>query len=186
MSQLIKKALYFAAEHHNGQYRKGGQIPFIVHPILVSYNILKYTDDEEIISAGLLHDVLEDCPSVSEEDLEKNFGKRITSIVKEVSFLEKDKDQTLTWRENKTNYINKLKNISNDALLIITSDKMSNLEAYFTGVKEKNPAIETSFKGSVDDYIWYYKQIEKVLIESLGNNHNAVKDYVKKISDLIK
>lgn len=184
MSQLIKKALYFATEKHNGQYRKGGQTPYIVHPVLVSYNVLKYTNDDEIISAALLHDVLEDCNDVSEEDLENIFGKRITSLIKEVSFLEKDR--TLNWRENKNNYINKLKNISNDALLIIASDKMSNLESYFIGVKEKNPAIETSFKGSVDDYVWYYTQIEKVLIESLGDNHKATIDYIKKLHDGIK
>lgn len=186
MSQLIKKALYFAAEKHNGQYRKGGTTPYIVHPVLVSYSILKYTDNEEIISASLLHDVLEDCDDVSEEELENIFGRRIVNLVREVSFLEKDKDKTLTWRENKTNYVNKLKKISNDALLIIASDKMSNLEAYFNGVKEKNPAIETSFKGSIDDYIWYYTQIEKVLIDSLGNEHVAVKNYTKKLSDGIK
>lgn len=186
MSQLIKKALYFAAEQHNGQYRKGGKIPYIVHPVLVSYGILKYTNDEEIISAGLLHDIFEDCPNVSEKDFEEKFGSRITKLVREVSFLEKDKNETLSWKENKTNYINQLKNISNDALLIIASDKMNNLETYFNAVKEKNPAIETLFKGTTDDYIWYYTQIENILIESLGDNHNAVKDYTKKLAEGIK
>lgn len=186
MSQLIKKALYFAAEQHSGQYRKGGKTPYIVHPVLVSYGILKYTSDEEIISASLLHDVLEDCPNVSENDIEKIFGNRITKLVKEVSFLEKNTTNYLSWRDKKNNYINQLKLISLDALLIIAVDKMCNLEAYFSAHKEGNPIVKTSFKGSFEDYIWYYTQVEMVLIEALGDDHNVVKDYTKKLYDNIK
>jgi len=80
----IKKALYFACEKHDGQYRKGGRIPYIAHPVLVVFGVQKYTSDEDVIATALLHDVLEDCPDVSIDILQKEFGDRITNLVKEM------------------------------------------------------------------------------------------------------
>ncbi|MFA5828390.1 MAG: HD domain-containing protein [Candidatus Shapirobacteria bacterium] len=60
LSPKIRKALRLAAVQHDGQYRKDGVTPFIIHPIEVAMIVSEYTDNEDIISAALLHDVLED------------------------------------------------------------------------------------------------------------------------------
>jgi GTP pyrophosphokinase len=67
-----KKALAFAREKHNGQYRKPGhsdeRIPYIYHPLLLTCHALALgLDEDDLLSACLLHDVCEDCGVKPEE-----------------------------------------------------------------------------------------------------------------------
>ena len=54
-------ALAFARRLHDGQYRKDG-MPYIVHPLKVCSTLINYgIDDDIVLAASLLHDVVEDC-----------------------------------------------------------------------------------------------------------------------------
>jgi (p)ppGpp synthase/HD superfamily hydrolase len=57
---LINNALIIAAKIHKDQTRKGTDIPYIVHPFEVALILQENGADEDMIAAGLLHDVLED------------------------------------------------------------------------------------------------------------------------------
>ena len=60
MSETLK-ALSFAREKHDGQFRKSGD-PYIVHPLTMACNALSLgIRDDEVIATILLHDVCEDC-----------------------------------------------------------------------------------------------------------------------------
>ena len=63
------EVLPFAREEHAGQMRKGkGGVPYIYHPLLVACHALALgLDDDDMISAALLHDVCEDCGVAPEE-----------------------------------------------------------------------------------------------------------------------
>jgi len=55
------KALAFAREKHNGQFRKSGE-PYIVHPLMMACNAVSMGIKEDaIVATILLHDVCEDC-----------------------------------------------------------------------------------------------------------------------------
>ena len=56
----INLALKIAAKAHQGQNRKGTDVPYIFHPVAVGMIISQYTNDEATIVAGILHDILED------------------------------------------------------------------------------------------------------------------------------
>ena len=58
---MVQKAIDFATKVHEGQYRKGTDRPYIVHPMEVGKIVSTMTQDEEIISAAILHDTIEDC-----------------------------------------------------------------------------------------------------------------------------
>lgn len=177
MTSCIKKALYFAAEKHDGQYRKGGRIPFIVHPVLVAFNVLTYTNDEEIVSAAILHDVLEDCTDVSVTLLQKEFGERITQLVCEVSLTQDEKNKYASWKEKKEAYLVKIKNASRNALIIVASDKMNNMQAYFEALQNKGDAIARHFGGTPDEYHWYYTEIANILTAKL-DEHPITQGYI--------
>ena len=83
--KVIEKAYQFAYAKHNGQYRKSGEA-YICHPINVALILTTIYADYETISAGLLHDVLEDCDCTPEE-MEAEFGPVITKLVKGVTKL---------------------------------------------------------------------------------------------------
>ncbi len=75
----LRKAYLFAHSLHSGQLRKSGE-PYIVHPIAVAEILSEFRMDETSLVAAILHDVVEDT-HVSVEEVEKQFGANVASIV---------------------------------------------------------------------------------------------------------
>ncbi|HEY6778620.1 MAG TPA: HD domain-containing protein [Thermoleophilaceae bacterium] len=84
-SPLTRQALAFADERHAGQKREiDGDIPFVTHPIEAACLLREAGHPEEVVAAGLLHDVLEDTDA-EPRDLEERFGPEVTRLVAAVS-----------------------------------------------------------------------------------------------------
>lgn len=86
---FIKRAYEYARDAHSEQFRKSGE-PYIIHPIQVAGILVSLEMDATTISAGFLHDVVEDT-EVSKEDLENQFGKEVSMLVDGVTKLGKIK-----------------------------------------------------------------------------------------------
>ena len=71
---MVDKAVRFAAKAHEGQFRKGTGRPYIVHPLEVKDIVSGMTEDEEVISAAVLHDTIEDCEGVTQRILAQEFS----------------------------------------------------------------------------------------------------------------
>jgi GTP pyrophosphokinase len=84
---LIRKAWEFCVKHHEGQMRASGE-PYIVHPLEVAEVLAEMKMDATAISAGLLHDAVEDTPATSEE-IEAEFGDQVAHIVEGVTKIDK-------------------------------------------------------------------------------------------------
>lgn len=140
ISPKIRKALRLAAVQHDGQYRRDSATPFVIHPIEVAMIVSEYTNNDDIISAALLHDVLEDTRGCSYEKLLEDFGSKVADIVQSLT----DKPLSdLTWNEKHQKYLKDLKNSSDEAVLICLADKYSNVSI-----------------GQVNqDRIWYYQGV---------------------------
>ncbi len=178
-SPLIKKAVYFAAEKHDGQYRKGSRVPYFAHPVLVAFGVLEYSKDQHVIAAAILHDILENCPQVTLGELKKIFGNKVARIVEEVSLSVNKAKKKKGWKNKKELYLNKIKNASKEALLVVAIDKISNMRAYFESAMARGKNDLTKlFGGTLEDYFWYYGKISAVLESKLGN-HSIVKEYKK-------
>ena len=78
-SEAIDRALVYAKNAHSFQKRKSGE-PYVIHPILVASIVAKLGNDEAMIIAALLHDVVEDT-DFNIEDIENNFGKDVSLLV---------------------------------------------------------------------------------------------------------
>ena len=72
----IEKAVLFATKAHAGTCRKGTDRPYILHPVEAMSIVMKFSDDEDLLAAAVLHDTVEDT-SVTIERLEKEFGSQI-------------------------------------------------------------------------------------------------------------
>lgn len=79
---LISRAKAFATHHHGAiqQKHKYTGEDYIVHPIEVSEIVALVTNDDAMIAAALLHDVVEDTP-VNIEDIEREFGAEVSELV---------------------------------------------------------------------------------------------------------
>ena len=78
-TESIEQALSFAKKAHSGQKRKSGE-PYVIHPILVAAITCFITNDEVMVIAALLHDVVEDT-EYTIEDIKQRFGEDVASIV---------------------------------------------------------------------------------------------------------
>ncbi len=76
---LIRHAYVFAANRHQGQIRRSGE-PYFTHPLAVAWILADMELDEETVSAGLLHDLLEDTKTTVDE-IGEEFGPQVARLV---------------------------------------------------------------------------------------------------------
>ena len=81
----VKRAYEFGARAHEGQRRISGE-PYISHPLAVATILADQRMDYHTIEAALLHDVIEDTPTLKEE-LIHDFGHEVAQLVDGVSKL---------------------------------------------------------------------------------------------------
>jgi len=86
-------ALAFAIKAHEGQKRKSGE-PYIVHPILVAVITAAVSNDETMVQAALLHDVVEDTP-YELSDIQERFGKDVAHMVEGLTKIVEIRDEKL-------------------------------------------------------------------------------------------
>jgi guanosine-3',5'-bis(diphosphate) 3'-pyrophosphohydrolase len=83
----IKKAYEFSQEHHKGQARESGE-PYLAHPLQVATILAEMQLDTTAITAGLLHDAVEDT-SVTIDEIQTEFGEQVAHIVEGVTKISK-------------------------------------------------------------------------------------------------
>ena len=81
---IARAALKFASARHASQYRETDHTPFITHPIEVGSLLHWDRQPDEVIAAGLLHDVLEKTGTTRAE-LQRRFGACVAGLVESVS-----------------------------------------------------------------------------------------------------
>ena len=158
---MINDAMAFAARAHEGQFRKGTRRPYIVHPREVAEIVSTMTDDEEIISAALLHDTIEDCAGVTREMLEQRFGTRVAEMVAQES-----EDKSLTWEERKGETIRRLGEAPREVQMIGLADKLSNMRDIDRDYPIVGEELWNRFRMKDKNTIgWYYKGVRDALQE---------------------
>ena len=115
-----KAALAYARRLHEGQRRAADGAPFIEHPAEVGELLYEAGATDEVIAAGLLHDVLEKTDATSYE-LSARFGRRVGEIVGAVS----DDDRIVEYSRRKTALRDQVANAGDDALAVFAADKLS-------------------------------------------------------------
>lgn len=90
--EMIEKAYKVSEDSHQGQFRLSGE-PYIVHPLQVGFILYELGLDEKVISAGILHDVIEDT-KYTKEDMVRDFGTEITQLVEGVTKISQIKSQS--------------------------------------------------------------------------------------------
>ncbi len=169
LTPKIEQAVIKASQLHQRQKRKGDPaIPYIIHPFCVAFILSHYTDDEDIIIAGLLHDVIEDT-SYTYKELAKDFGIKIKNIVKEVSGSNMKGGKKATWQKRKEDYLKYLKDASFEAMMVSCADKMHNLMAVEPAYKKYGKELWDRFNAPVEKKFWFYGEVLKILKQRLNN-----------------
>ena len=160
----VTKAIEFAAEAHDGMVRKKDKTPYILHPLEAAVIVGTMTDDSDVISAAVLHDVVEDT-EITIEEIEEKFGSRVRALVESET---EDKRAELppedTWRIRKEESLDELKNCGDtDVLILWLGDKLSNMRSFYRIWKAEGDSMWQSFnqKDPVQQE-WYYSRIAEL------------------------
>jgi len=163
---LNLKALEFAAFRHRSQVRKGkDRTPYINHPIQVANLLVNEAGeyDPVLISAAILHDVVEDTVNTVGERAELIdqisviFGEEILSITLEVT-----DDKTLDKKERKRLQVENASHKSDKAKKLKIADKIMNVRDI-----TDNPPDDWSMQRITE----YLEWAEKVVAGLRGVNH---------------
>lgn len=171
MRSMIETAAVFAEKAHRGMFRKGTNIPYITHPMETAVIVSAFTDDPEVLSAALLHDVVEDC-GVTGEALREAFGSRVMDLV-----LLESEDKTKTWKERKGGTVDRLHAASREVKIIALGDKLSNMRCIARDYLVLGDAVWERFnEKNKEKQAWYYWQVALALEEL--KDHMYYKEYV--------
>ena len=157
-SGLILGALEYAAKRHRTQFRKGEDgTPYINHPIQVANLLVNEggENDPELLTAAVLHDVIEDTVNSPEEkkalinDIRERFGEGVTRIALEVT-----DDKELPKEERKRLQIVNAPLISVKARKLRIADKIMNVH----DISIHRPAGWTTQR-AIDYFDWAEKVV---------------------------
>ena len=122
------------------------------------------TDDQNLIAAAALHDVVEDA-GITIEEIEARFGKRVRELVEsETEDKRADLPPESTWRIRKEESLSVLKNTDDIAVLMVwLGDKLANMRSIYRDWKIEGDAMWQRFnQKDVNQQAWYYRSIAQL------------------------
>ncbi len=141
---VLERAYRFSAASHQGQQRASGE-PYLSHPLEVANLLVDFKMDVTTVTAGLLHDVLEDT-AATKADLEREFGREIAELVDGVTKIGKLAFSSREERQAE-NFRKMLVAMARDlrVLMIKLADRLHNMRTldYLPPDKAKKIAQET-------------------------------------------
>ncbi len=199
---LVRLAFDYAKKAHNGQKRLSGE-PYIYHPLATAMNLAEMKLHQDIIIAGLLHDVPEEThpenPEIALREIRHNFGEEVAFMVRGITKLGKIKYRGME------RYLENLRKMfvamAEDVRVIFIkfADRLHNLETLDAQppAKQRRIAMETmeiyapianrlgmgEIKGRLEDLSFpylYTKDYEK-LKKEVAPRYRAKEEYLKKI-----
>lgn len=171
------KAGEFALEAHRGQMRKCGGLPYVSHLFDVADIMLEAHLPENLVIAGLLHDVIEDT-NCGEEDIRALFEPERGDEVMRIIMADNESDKTVSWEERKTETINYARETDEiDGLLLICVDKISNLSSMVENLEASGDLMWHYFHSPKEKQIWYYESLYNIFAEKLSGYEHLLKRY---------
>ena len=159
--ELVSEAIAFAVKAHDGMRRKKSDAPYILHPMEAAVIVGTMTDDQNLIAAAVLHDVVEDA-GITIEEIEEKFGKRVRELVEsETEDKRAELPPTETWRIRKEESLTVLKNTEDIGVLMVwLGDKLANMRSIYRDFKVEGNAMWQRFnQKDVAEQAWYYRSI---------------------------
>lgn len=138
----IRKAFDVALDAHKNQRRKTGE-PYIYHPIAVAKIVANEIGlGATSIMCALLHDVVEDSPDYTFDDIERLFGETVAKIVSgltKISKLNKEQDASI----QAENFRKMLLTLNDDVrvILIKIADRLHNMQTMDSMPQDKQVKI---------------------------------------------
>lgn len=173
-SDRINHALAFAAKHHDRQVRKGTRLPYVTHPANVAIILARYGQNDDVVIAGILHDVVEDCvrenwtQEMLEERIGEKFGADVLETVLMVTHRKLDDDgNEMDKQERNADYLARLAHANEAARWVCAADKIHNASSILADLRRTvDPeSVWGRFNAGKEGTIRWYRAVHDRLKE---------------------
>jgi (p)ppGpp synthase/HD superfamily hydrolase len=190
LTERFSAAVEYARQLHT-EYRKGTDVPYMAHLLGVASLVMGEAGGsvpvtEDMVIAALLHDTVEDHGGMPRlRDVEKRFGANVARMVAGLSdtFAE-DHNSKEGWEERKNGYLERLRNETDDVLLISAADKLYNAKSILDDHRLIGEAVWERFHRGSDQQVWYFKLLLAVFRAHPTNK--IVDDFERVVKELSK
>ncbi|HEV3167927.1 MAG TPA: HD domain-containing protein [Isosphaeraceae bacterium] len=180
MSGKLERALRWAALHHRGQERRASGVPYVEHVMGVALILERLGFPEDVVIAGLLHDLVEDT-EVTLEQIHDEFGAQVAETVHFCTEVKTDaRGQKRPWLDRKRDHLNDLERAPVSALAVVLADKLHNLVSIQVDLEEGRAVWET-FNAQREQVLWYYQTV----IEQFGEGDPRLADLADQCQDAL-
>jgi len=196
-SEWIDIALRMAAAAHHADVRKGTSIPYVMHPFHVGLILDRHGFAEDVVIAGILHDMLEDpdyargavqgrlrevCPALGSAPLDGNgfrdavvthvrhtFGGGVFDLVTHVTEQKVDESGVKRpWRTRKEEQLSVLAEAPAEVCALKAADCLHNLHALTRDLHARGRAAMDRFNAPPDEILWYHERVAGQVTVTLG------------------
>lgn len=192
-SWFFDQALTLASLAHEGVSRKDSAVPYIVHPVHVARLLARHGFSEEVILAGLLHDVLEDAKfgdasfqaalqetfsefadteaseaafrRATESFMADKFGPNVLEMVRSVTETRREGSLKRPWRVRKDEQLRRITTMTSDQAALKSADVLHNAQSVLRDVLRDGLAALRRFDCSAEETLWYYGAVADGLRE---------------------
>ena len=191
-SPTIDLALRVAAVAHATQVRKGTALPYLAHPVHVARLLERAGLPDQVVAAGVLHDVLEDLEaedeatrarfravfpalSASPDDPEQfrdalshflfaRFGEETMSLVEAVTERKEEGGQQRPWIDRKREAIAHLAEAPADVVALKAADVLHNVQSILQDLDAHGVGVMRRFNAGPSETLWYYDRVSRVCV----------------------
>lgn len=164
MMEKVTKAIEFAARAHDGMVRKKDKTPYILHPLEASVIVGTMTENQDVISAALLHDTVEDA-GIKIDEIRAQFGERVAFLVASETEDKRDHvEPENSWKIRKQESLDYLEKCGDrDVFILWLGDKLSNMRSFYRIWTKEGDSMWQSFnQKDKKEQAWYYSTIAKL------------------------
>ena len=171
-SDRINHALAFAAKHHDRQVRKGTRLPYLTHPANVAIILTRYSQDDDTVVAGILHDVIEDCvrenytKEMLAQRIADKFGMSVLDTVLSITHRNTDElGVELSSEERREDYLSRLANADERARWVYAADKLHHACTLVADLKrtiDPNTIWSRFVSGKAGTIRWYRRIYDRL------------------------
>lgn len=180
-SPIIENAVRLATYWHKGQLKSDGVFDYISHPFGVSMILNRAGFDDEIVAAGLCHDLLKftDCPS---DEISNATSERVLFIIEPLAYNDKFARKK-TWRRKQEIFFEKIHGSNWDTKAVLVAERIHVLHNLIEVLSEFGLPLFDNFFISPEDSLWFDDQLCVMIQDSW--THEIVDEYDKLVNNFV-
>lgn len=182
-SARLEAASRFAAVAHQGQNRKLTGTPYFQHLAAVAWIVDRAGFGEDVMTAALLHDAVEDA-GVSPDEITERFGPDVARWVVCCSEVKNDdQGRKRPWIDRKRQHLEMLEHAPVEAKAVVLADKIHNLASIIFDL-ELGLDVWNAFNADRERVLWYYEETLKQCRTGDPRLEKLAAEYRQKLDEL--